>query len=280
MVRQHERSLESTGLLRSAAGKPVSEHDEKERCATAYHEAGHAVMRLMLGRSVTRATIKSEGDTLGSVGHRPAKVDTEWLGEDWATRRWAETAIMVALAGPEAEQRLTGSRNGAGAASDDAWVHEVSVDAEGYADERRQAYLRWLQLKVRDWVNDSQFWRQVEAVAAALLERETLTGAEVDRIRRQALGIKELSLAQPVVTARSRNIGYGWSTKATPKSPDVVGTLAAVRRALEKAHSELDPPFYERLFVRGVPIDDRGGELSAREILGSLEAEARWRRDG
>jgi ATP-dependent Zn protease len=38
----------------------MDEHKETTRRATAYHEAGHAVMRLTLGRSVTHATIRSD----------------------------------------------------------------------------------------------------------------------------------------------------------------------------------------------------------------------------
>lgn len=248
---------------------------EQKLKATAYHEAGHAVMLLMLGRSVTRATIRPEGDFLGQVRRRPPKVDREWHGVDWATRRWAETTIMFALAGPEAEERLTGRRDDAGAAQDDETVVEIAEGIEG-GDETKDAYLTWLRLKVRDYVNSQLFWSQVEAVADALLERETLTGAEVRRVARQALGIKDLSITPPQATPYSRNIGYAWSRKEPPKSPDMVGTLAAVRGALESVHRELEPPFFERVFIGGVPVADGGGELSAVEILGMLEDHARF----
>ena len=280
-TRDSERSgdypPEGKGALRSAARKPLSDNDEKELRATAYHEAGHTIMRLELGRRVTHVTIKPKGDTLGHVRHRPPKVDVEWFWADWATRRWTETAIMVALAGPEAEKRLMGRRNNIGASGDDAWVAELAIRAI-VGDEERNAYLRWLELRVRDFVAFSQFWVQVESVAAALLERETLTGKEVDQIREQALGISitELPIIPPLVTRRSRKIGYAWSTATPPERPDMEGTLAAVRGMFERVHREIRPPLFERLFLMGVAIDDHDGQVSALEILNVLEAQADW----
>jgi len=151
---------------------------ERQRRAVAYHEAGHAVMRLHLGRRLVRVTIKPKGDSLGHMLQPKTKIDIQWFGEDWRTRRWAETEIMVSMAGPEAEKRLTGRRNNAGAVSDGENVANVAMKAEGDG-ELATAFIRWLELKVAACLASPAVWVQVEAVAAALLERETLSGEEV-----------------------------------------------------------------------------------------------------
>ena len=66
-------------------------------------------MRLELGRRPVRATIKPRGETLGHVTHRPTHLDVDYFDPlDWRLSRWAQMEIMVSLAGPEAERRLTG----------------------------------------------------------------------------------------------------------------------------------------------------------------------------
>lgn len=155
------------------------------RRAVAYHEAGHAVMRLELSRRLSRVTIRPRGDILGHTKQRRSELDVDYFDpRDWRLTRWAQTEIMCALAGPEAERRLTGRRNNSGARSDDECVLDVALQAEGYGDERRNAYVTWLKLKVRDWVAAPPVWAQIEALAKALLERDTLSGDEVRQVCR------------------------------------------------------------------------------------------------
>jgi hypothetical protein len=149
--------------------------------ATAYHEAGHAVMRLELGRRPRAATVKPDErkGTLGHIAHRATKLDVDYFDpNDWRLRRWADTEIMTALAGPEAERRYSGRRNNVGARSDDERTKDVAWWSEE-SSERTQAYLTWLSLKVQAYVSSEQVWKGVEAVATALLEKETLSGKEV-----------------------------------------------------------------------------------------------------
>jgi ATP-dependent Zn protease len=152
----------------------------KKHRTVAYHEAGHAVMRLELGRRPIHATIKPSLATLGHVRHRRTQLDLDYFdARDWRLQRWAETEVMVSLAGREAERRLTGRKNNEGAASDIEWALEVARKCEG---ERARAFVSWLKLKTRDWIASPLVWMQIEAVAGALLERETLTGAEVREV--------------------------------------------------------------------------------------------------
>ena len=93
---------------------------------------------------------------------------------------------MVALAGPEAERRFVGRRNNIRAASDDGRAVEVALKADGHGA-AATAYLKWLRLKVAEMLAVPHVWAQVQAVAAALLERDTLGGDEMISICRAAV---------------------------------------------------------------------------------------------
>jgi hypothetical protein len=126
------------------------------------------------------------------VLQRPTRIQNfEWHDDnDWRVRRWYETEIMYALAGPEAERRFTGRRNNRGASKDDERAWRVALQSEGYEGdegERARAFLKWLGLKTRDWLASRLVWLQIEAVVAALLERQTLSGAEVRQVRMAAV---------------------------------------------------------------------------------------------
>jgi hypothetical protein len=182
-------------------------------------------MRLELGRRLVSATIKPKPST-GSLGHvrkRKTKLDVDWFDDhDWRLRRWAQTEIMCALAGPEAERRFTGRRNRAGAVGDEEWVTEVALWAEGWGDARRLAYIGWLRLVVREEVAWSLFWDQVEGVADALLDRETLSGKEV---RAAALDGARRALD----AALGRDAGHEWEIRppgTQTAAEDVDGIVA------------------------------------------------------
>lgn len=154
--------------------------------ATAYHEAGHAVARFALGRRIDRATIvpDEEDQTLGHVQGRillrSEKLEAG-IGEfdTLRERKAAEDAIVSALAGPIAEAKLTGRRNLLGASGDDRSVDDVAEALHGRGDVA-SAYIGYLEALARGTVET--LWYLVEALAAELLLRETLSGAAVHRL--------------------------------------------------------------------------------------------------
>ena len=164
-------------------GGPMSSRRELE--AAAYHAAGHAVMRGELSRRPLRVTISQP------CRHRQAKIGVDWLdANNWRLHRWSEAEIMCALAGPEAERQFAGRRNGRRASADDGWAWQVALWSEGFErddGQRARALLAWLTLKTRAWISASLVWPQVEAVAMALLARQTLSGAEVSQVCGRAL---------------------------------------------------------------------------------------------
>jgi hypothetical protein len=205
----------------------MTEADRRRIQATAYHEAGHAAMRLELGRRLAHVTIKPDDESLGHILKLPTKLDVEWFDQhDWRIRRWAETEIMTLLAGGESERRLTGRRNNPGARFDERQASEVAMRSEGEGD-RAHAYLRWLRFKVADWVVSPLLWQPIEAIAAALIDKETMTGAEV----------RDLF----------------WQVRRAGLSPELVGTL---ERMASRPRPKLIETAYEH---RGWTIR-RGGD--------------------
>ncbi len=68
--------------------------------STAYHEAGHAVIALVLGRSVQRVSVVPKLDTLGRCEFQKGRTRPS---EDWLERE-----ILISLAGLAAEARHSG----------------------------------------------------------------------------------------------------------------------------------------------------------------------------
>src|ERR1700704_3781323 len=91
--------------------------------ATAYHEAGHAVVALALGRPVHGVSVLPERQFLGvcEFGKGVFRPSEDWL----------EREILIALGGIAAEAKLTGNYAWDGAARDQKHVRRLSVQRAG-----------------------------------------------------------------------------------------------------------------------------------------------------
>ena len=134
---------------------------------TAFHEAGHAVACVVLGRPLTRASIVETEDFMGRVSHqrstaREAEARGDRLEEasysgpagldmPARTRRRVKRDVVIRLSGAIAEAKATGDQ-------------EVRAQ------------------RLMDF-----YWPEVEAVAMALLQRRTMSGAEVRGVIRSSL---------------------------------------------------------------------------------------------
>src|SRR2546421_10989245 len=123
--------------------------------ATAYHEAGHAVLAFILGRPVQCVSILPNHEHLGicefgkSV-HRPS--------EDWLERE-----ILIALGGIAAEARFTGIYAWDAAARDQQYVHRLAVQRAG--ERRADRLQRRLLAKAEHHLADEGCWRAGELIA-------------------------------------------------------------------------------------------------------------------
>lgn len=153
-----------------------------ERARTAFHEAGHAVAAIVLDRPFTDVTVGLTGHDLGGVTQLGA---SEWddTQEPTFLARVAAQVVM-AYAGPTAEERHTGADPGVGALSDYAtaeWFAEYAGETDAVPD-----YLQRRRADAQALIEAN--WGKVELLAAALLNRPRLTSVEAKAITEQTDG--------------------------------------------------------------------------------------------
>jgi cell division protease FtsH len=203
---------------------------DKEKEATSYHEGGHAVLAYVLPDAdpVHKVTILPTGMALGATQQLPIEErHTYW-------REYIEDAICVMMGGRCAEQTILGSISTGG--SNDlqratemarkmvrefgmsdrigpmAWGQEGQVflgedlmhAARDYSDvtsrvidEEVERILREQEARAVRLLQEHR--RGLAAVAASLLEKETIDGAEVGRLVDEAFGRPVHEIAAPEV---------------------------------------------------------------------------------
>jgi hypothetical protein len=137
--------------------------------ATAYHEAGHAVLALILGRPVERVSILPDRRFAGHCQFGK--------GVFRPTEDWLEREMLIALGGIAAEARHTGDYAWQGAARDQRYVEELAVQRAGAR--RAERLQRRLLAKAEHLLAQQGHWRAVELIVAELLRCGTISGRAV-----------------------------------------------------------------------------------------------------
>jgi hypothetical protein len=162
----------------------------------AHHEAGHAVLAVVLGCKVKTATIiptaEYEGRVVRSNPLRGLKSELQRQGSrtrsakrggialtpQWRSR--VEQAISITLAGPLAEYRFN-PRSRDGCFDDYFPIAALAYSVCGSAKSAR-AFLDKQEIATQHLVN--RHWRRIERVAALLLERGKLSGDDLSKVVR------------------------------------------------------------------------------------------------
>ena len=144
--------------------------------ATAYHEAGHAVLALALGRPVQRVSALPNRERLGQCDFRKGVVRPS---EDWLERE-----ILIALGGVAAEARHTGDYAWAEAGQDWQYVRDLAVRRAG--ERQAERLERRLLAKAEHLLAKDGYWRAVELIAAELLRRGSISGRAARHLFDQA----------------------------------------------------------------------------------------------
>src|SRR6266851_9830456 len=137
-------------------------HDE----ATAYHEAGHAVVALALGRPVQRVSVLPDREQLGhcEFGKGVFRPSEDWL----------EREILIALGGIAAEARYSGDYAWGGAGRDRLYVRQLAVQRAG--ERQAERLERRMLAKAEHLLAKEGHWRAVELIAAELLRCGAISG--------------------------------------------------------------------------------------------------------
>ena len=137
--------------------------------ATAYHEAGHAVIALLLGRSIQRLSILPKLESLGRCEFQK--------GRGISSSDWLERDILISLAGLAAEAKHSGEYSWDGAARDLQSVRRLAIQRAG--ERQAERLQKRLLAKVEHLLAQPENWRAVELIAAELLRCETISGRAV-----------------------------------------------------------------------------------------------------
>ena len=144
--------------------------------ATAYHEAGHAVVALALGRPVHRVSVLPNRDRLGQCEFGKAVFRPS---EDWVERE-----VMISLGGLAAEARHTGTYGWAEAERDLRHVRRLLAETTDRAAARIE---KRMLAKVEHLLADDDHWRAVEAIAAELLVHGVISGRAARHLYERAV---------------------------------------------------------------------------------------------
>ena len=134
--------------------------------ATAYHEAGHAVMALALGRPVAGVSVRARRENLGLCEFGKAVFRP--------TEDWLEREALISLAGLAAEALHTGEYSWEGAAKDLDYAGDLARQRAG--GRKAERLLKRLLSKAEHLLNRPENWRAVERLAAELLRLGEVSG--------------------------------------------------------------------------------------------------------
>jgi len=157
--------------------------------ATAHHEAGHAVAHLSLGLGFKYVTIEpdedSEGHCKGVVSRGGIRLEMDLYDGNGRGRDWIEKRVKIYLAGNVAERCFTGRKVTVGSNHDFRAACNLLTNLCGDDDEM-SAYFDLMHVRTRNFLTMPLEWLTVERLAAALLDKQTVSYKAAKAIADQA----------------------------------------------------------------------------------------------
>jgi hypothetical protein len=155
---------------------------------TAYHEAGHAVAAFAMSKRFKKVSIIPipDDNSLGRVSGCGwnSKLNPE-IDEGVRLRHLVEAQIIIFLAGPVAEAKLTGRYNHIGASKDYAGAVSYADYVTGSSEETG-AYINWLIEKTKN-ILSLYHWNAVELLAGELIKHREIGYKATREIIRKGL---------------------------------------------------------------------------------------------
>lgn len=144
----------------------------EERKATAYHEAGHAVMALSLGRDLQKVTIAPANLQTGGLRLGACQIKK---GRAQPAHDPLEQQVLILLAGMVAESHFTGGYCERGAAGDLSAARRALATRAKSERQLERLQQRWLD-KTEYLLADEELSAAIKQIADQLLQYETISG--------------------------------------------------------------------------------------------------------
>jgi hypothetical protein len=150
--------------------------------AIAYHEAGHAVLAYANGFGCQSVSIVPDTKSAGRFDAKPIQQAVRFDCEvDRQTERLARRIGVVFLAGFAAELRFTGSENWNGADDDRRRAFDLCMNLRGPEGEVSKLFEELVD-EAKLAVGRTRKWVAIRRLAAALIERQEISGANAERL--------------------------------------------------------------------------------------------------
>ena len=151
---------------------------DEQMLATAYHEAGHAIVAISLGRTVEKCTIVRNTIRLGAVqlGKRRGQRQQDFF----------EVEAMILLGGLVSEARYTGQHNWDGAQQDLRALRRLTL-ARVETDQQVERLEKRLLDKTAHHMEQPGHWEAVEMVVAELIKLQAISGRSARHLFDEAM---------------------------------------------------------------------------------------------
>ncbi|MEM9588605.1 MAG: cell division protein FtsH [Planctomycetota bacterium] len=159
-----------------------NDHVDDRMLAIAYHEAGHAVAALSLGRLIHKVTIKPGKSQFGAARLGVCELQK---GRSKASKHQLDDTVLILFAGMVAEAQFSGRYCPSGAEQDLLDIRRLLCDRAGSRSQFERMHRRLLD-KTEHLLSDDTHREAIEKVALLLVEKVTISGRAVRHVFDQA----------------------------------------------------------------------------------------------
>ena len=155
----------------------------------AYHEAGHAVIAVILGGEVLSLTL--EPDDVETLPERAGEVSIRWHHRGVSKRELIQREVITCLAGPAAEMIYRGEEVDPQSVAEWRYDWEIAWQLSGLlikAPQPRTQILEGLLAELCRMLQRDACWQAIAETADQLEAHETLDGDEVHQIVARWIG--------------------------------------------------------------------------------------------